>query len=44
MMNASSDPTWIRAAIIGASIPKNANTIPIVSTTIVPQKLNMMTR
>ena len=31
-INASSDPTWISAAITGVSIPKNANTIPIVST------------
>ncbi len=43
-MKASSEPTWISAAIIGASRPKNANPIPTASTTIVPQKLNIITR
>src|SRR5258708_39456139 len=42
-MNANSDPTWISAATIGASIPKNARTIPMVSTLMVPKKLNMIT-
>ena len=43
-MKASSEPTCIRAAIMGASRPKKAKAIPSVSTAIVPQKLNMITR
>ncbi len=31
------------AAMIGASRPKKANTMPAISTRIVPQKLNMIT-
>jgi hypothetical protein len=43
-MKASSEPTWMSAATMGASIPKKASTMPAVSTRIVPQKLNMITR
>lgn len=43
-MKASSEPTWMSAAMMGASRPKKASTMPAMSTRIVPQKLNMMTR
>src|SRR5271165_4408870 len=43
-MKASSEPTWISAAMMGARRPKKAKPIPRASTAIVPQKLNMMTR
>ena len=43
-MNVSSEPTWMSAAMIGAKTPRNANAIPSVSTAMVPQKLNMITR